>query len=117
MRILFVDNHREFTSVVVSQFLCEHTVEVVPTLASARAAVATSDFDVVLVDYDLDDGKGDALLRWFAANGSTLPAIAVSSHEFGNAALMAAGARVTCSKLDFAKINSVIGDVFRSSAS
>jgi hypothetical protein len=37
----------------------------------------------------------------------------VSSHERGNGALTAAGAQAACSKLEFARISSVIAEVVR----
>ena len=108
MRILFVDNHAELTSVVTAAFLAAHEVSIVPTIAGARAALAANAFDVALVDYDLDDGKGDELVRSLRAAGSTLKLVAVSSHDAGNAALSRAGADAVCGKLAFARIEAVI---------
>lgn len=110
MRILFVDNHPEFTSTVTASFLAAHEVSIVPTIAGAKEAFAAA-FDVVLVDFDLDDGKGDALVRWIRASGSTIPIVAVSARSEGNEALVAAGANATCAKLKFATIQAVIAGV------
>jgi DNA-binding NarL/FixJ family response regulator len=107
MRILFVENHEIFAKTVIRQFFGAHEVVVAPGLAAARALLADSRFDLALVDYDLDDGKGDALLDDLAAAGPAIPAIAVSSHDRGNAALRAAGAMAICAKTDFAKIDEV----------
>jgi hypothetical protein len=63
MKILLVENHREFTSVVIPAFLSEHDVTVVTSCAAAREVLSGGSFDAVLVDYDLDDAKGT---RWFA---------------------------------------------------
>jgi DNA-binding response OmpR family regulator len=57
MKILFVDNHPEFTSTVIECFLHDDVVGVVPTIEAAKERIQASRFDVVLVDYDLDDGK------------------------------------------------------------
>jgi hypothetical protein len=38
-----------------------------------------------------------------------LPIIGVSSHEAGNSALLAAGASAVCSKMEFDRIQQVIG--------
>lgn len=65
MRILFVENHAPFAQVAIAQFLAGHDVIVAPSLAAARAAKGP--FDVVLIDYDLDDGKGDVLVRELVA--------------------------------------------------
>ncbi|MEO8553831.1 MAG: response regulator [Kofleriaceae bacterium] len=111
MRILFVDNHPEFTAMVTAAFLAAHDVTIVPTLVAAKAALAVDAFDVALVDFDLDDGKGDALVRWLRATGRRLPIIAVSARAEGNAALVAAGADATCGKLVFATIGDVLARV------
>jgi len=111
MRILFVDNHREFAAVVTGAFLASH--EVVPTIAAARVALDVSTFDVALVDFDLDDGKGDELVRSLRGAGSKLKIVAVSSHDAGNAALSTAGADAVCGKLAFAKIEAILAEVTR----
>ena len=101
MKILFVENHAVFAAQVSRQFLSAHTLDVVPSLAAARQALETHEYDLLLVDYDLDDGKGDELVR---ACQTLIPGtniIAVSSHDAGNAALVRAGACAVCSKMEF----------------
>ena len=56
MNILYLENHAVFAEQVTRQFLREHRVTVVPSLAAARSALASGSFDLVLSDYDLDDG-------------------------------------------------------------
>ena len=90
------------------RFLSEHRVTVVPSLAAARTALASGSFDLVLSDYDLDDGKGEEFVRECHAAHPRLPIIAASSHETGNAALVAAGASAVCSKMQFDRIQQVI---------
>jgi DNA-binding NarL/FixJ family response regulator len=111
MRVLYVENHALFAANVISQFLAQHAVTVAPTLAEARRVLRTVSFDLLLVDYDLDDGKGDALLKELHASGKAVPAIGVSSHEEGNNALLRAGALSVCSKMHFDRIQSVIDTV------
>ena len=108
VRILFVDNHPEFTATVVATFLGAHDVVVIPTIAAAKIAIRDTRFDLALVDYDLDDGKGDELVRWIRAQ-TELKLIAVSARDHGNELLVAAGADAVCSKLGFAQIEAVIG--------
>lgn len=110
MKILFVDNHAEFTAVVAHAFLATHEVVIVPTVAAARAAAEASTFDVALVDYDLDDGKGDEFVRWIRAVSTQkrLPLIAVSARADGNRALVHAGVDHVCAKADFARIGMVL---------
>jgi DNA-binding NarL/FixJ family response regulator len=81
---------------------------IVPSLASAREALAIRKYDLLLVDYDLDDGKGDELVSFCRREHPELKIIAASSHDPGNAALLKAGASAICGKMDFDKIHSVI---------
>lgn len=108
MKILFVDNHPEFTATVIATFLHAHDVTVVPTVAEAKARFAAAAFDVVLVDYDLDDGKGDAFVRWVRATTAGAKLVAVSARASGNEALVAAGVTAVCAKIEFARIAAVI---------
>lgn len=109
MKILYLENHAVFAQQVTQQFLRAHCVTVVPSLAAARIALEADSFDLVLSDYDLDDGKGDTFVRECRSAHPRLPVIAVSSHEAGNVALVAAGASAVCSKMDFDRIQEVIG--------
>ena len=108
MRILFVENHSRFAEIVRRQFLAEHEVTVVGTLAGARELLAYTRFDVVLLDYYLDDGKGDALLPELLALVPRPRIVSVSSHSFRNETLKRAGADAMCRKTEFAQIASVI---------
>ena len=111
MRVLWVENHAAFVQVAGRQFLAAHDLTVVASVAAARAALASGTFDAVLVDYDLDDGKGVEVVV-AAKELPVRPAvIAVSSHAEGNAALVAAGADATCAKLQFARIADVLETV------
>lgn len=111
MKILFVDNHAEFASTVIECFLREDDVIVSPTIAAAKEHVLASRFDVILVDFDLDDGKGDELVRWLCSNHARARIVAISARDLGNEALMAAGADAVCPKISFAQIQSVLGEV------
>ncbi|SPE54702.1 Acetyltransferase, ribosomal protein N-acetylase (modular protein) [Verrucomicrobia bacterium] len=108
MRILFVENHAIFAKQVCALFLSAHAVEVVASLAAARKAVASENYDVLLVDYDLEDGKGDELVRACRVSHPGLRIIAVSAHVAGNTALLEAGASAVCAKMEFDKIQSVL---------
>jgi CheY-like chemotaxis protein len=117
MRILYVENHAVFATNVIKQFLNRHVVTVIPSLVEARRALETEAFDLLLVDYDLDDGKGDALLQELRLSGKAIPAIGVSSHDEGNSALVRAGAVTVCNKMHFDQIQRVIDTVTGSSQS
>jgi|ERR1041384_1276032 CheY-like chemotaxis protein len=111
MNVLYVENHAVFAANVIRQFLSHHSVTVAPSLAAARQALETGSFDLLLVDYDLDDGKGDELVRELNTTGKAMTVIGVSSHEEGNTALLRAGAVAVCSKMQFDRIQGVIDTV------
>ena len=104
MNILFVENHGVFAATVIRQFLSQHSVTVVASLSAARRTLADAAFDLLLVDYDLDDGKGDELVKELQASGSAVKVVGVSSHDEGNTALLQAGAVTICSKTEFDRI-------------
>jgi CheY-like chemotaxis protein len=117
MNILYVENQMVFAENVKQQFLSRHSVIIVPSLSAARQMLQSgSPFDLVLVDYDLDDGKGDELVRTLRLSGNPPVIIAVSSHDEGNAALTRAGAAAVCSKMEFDKIQAVIDRLTQSSS-
>ena len=88
MKILYVENHTVFAAQVCQQFLATHTVRIVPTLAAARDALGGDNYDLLISDYDLDDGKGDELVRACRVLHPSLKIIAASAHEAGNTALL-----------------------------
>lgn len=108
MKILYVENHAIFVQKVCQQFLSAHEVDVVPNIAGARQALASNQYELLIVDYDLDDGKGDELVTACQVSHPNLKIIAASSHDAGNAALMKAGASAVCGKMEFNEIATVI---------
>lgn len=111
MNILWVENHDRFSRLAVKTFLCKHKVTVVPSLMSARQALAAEIFDLVLLDYDLDDGKGAELVAEVKALPHRPGLIATSSHAFGNQSLRKAGADAVCGKTEFTNIGQVIASL------
>jgi DNA-binding response OmpR family regulator len=111
MYILYVENHAVFAETIKQKFLLQHSVTVVPSLSAAREQLKTNLFDILLVDYDLDDGKGSELVREICASGKSMPIIGVSSHAEGNAALLQMGAAAICSKMEFDKIRGMIEQI------
>ena len=107
-RILYVENHAIFAEQVCRQFLSAHEVKVVSSLAAARKVLVGEKFDLLIADYDLDDGKGDELVRACRVLHPDLKIIAASSHDAGNAALLKAGASAVCGKMEFNGIQAVI---------
>ena len=105
--VLWVENNPKFV-VVVRSFLHPHDLTVVPSLAEARQCLNHKTFDIILLDYDLDDGKGTALLPTLSALASRPLVIATSSHSEGNSKLLADGANRVCSKRDFGQIEQML---------
>jgi len=104
-------NHGVFAATVISQSLSRHSVTVAPCLSTAGLALGNGSFGLLLVDYDLDHGKGDAIVDKLHASGKAVPLIGVSSHAEGNTALLRAGAVAICSKMEFDQIQTVIDAV------
>jgi DNA-binding NtrC family response regulator len=108
VNILYLENHAVFAEQVIRQFLAVHRVTVVPSISAARNALTSGNYDLVLSDYDLDDGKGEVFVRECRLSHPELPVIGVSSHDAGNEALLKAGASAICSKMQFDQIEQVI---------
>src|SRR5262249_30261490 len=113
MKILFVENHEVFARMAIAQFLSAHEVTLDPSLREAERALKAQEFSVILVDYDLDDGKGDALVRALRGAGARVAIVGVSAKEEGNQALRAAGASATCGKLDLHKLPALLEALLR----
>ena len=108
MIILYVEDHEAFVSAVKRQFLSAHTVSVARSISDARSLWSSDQFDAVLVDFDLPDGKGDEFVREIRADNPNLLIVAVSSHAHGNAALIKAGASIVCGKLGMTKLPGIL---------
>jgi DNA-binding response OmpR family regulator len=116
MNILYVENHDVFVSVVRREFLKDHHLIVVPTVAKAIFEFDKSGFDLVLTDYDLDDGKGSEVIEYIRRTDDVIPIIAVSSHSRGNEAMIEVGANAICSKMKFENLNKVISGLINGGA-
>jgi DNA-binding response OmpR family regulator len=110
VKILYVDDHVRFRTGIIRQCLAAHEVTVASTLVEARARLADGTFDVVLLDYDLPDGKGEELLAEMAGSGRAARVIGFSSRDENNARLLAAGAWAAVGKLQFRQL----GDLLKS---
>jgi len=108
VRLLWVENHAVFARMAGQQFLAGHELTVVPSLALARETLAALTFDAVLLDYDLDDGKGASLVAFIRQLPTVPVVVATSAHEDGNRFLLAAGADAACPKGRFAEISVVL---------
>ena len=108
MKILMVENNARFARTVYDLFLSDHDVTIAPTLREATQQLQNTTFDAILVDFDLDDGKGDALIAAIRASTPHQPIVAMSSHDRGNRRLLDAGANAACPKTQFKNITAVL---------
>ena len=112
MRILFIENHLVFAKTVTQAFLADHQVNVVPSMQSALAELESNNlYDLALIDYDLDDCKGDEITLYIKRLYPSIKVIATSSHSKGNNLILNAGANAICGKMNFKKIQSVIDSI------
>src|SRR5687767_4945313 len=82
VRILLVEDERPISGFLLRGLREEgHVVELVEDLASARAALAGGDWDLLLVDRMLPDGDGLQLVRDERRGGSRVPAICLTARD------------------------------------
>lgn len=112
MKILYVENHKYFIEAVCTEFLSNNEVHDAPSVKQAIDAYDSEIYDLVLVDYDLDDGKGSEVISYIRSKDKNLPIIAVSSHDKGNSQMITVGANAVCKKINFRSINDVIDNIF-----
>jgi len=110
LKILYVENDMAFINGVAERFLAGHEVAAAPSLRAARM-ILDRPWDVILVDYDLDDGKGDTLVRELRAAGDATIVIGVSARATGNRNILIAGADAVCAKADIEHISEMIEQI------
>jgi len=113
LKLLLVENHKVFAEIVTKEFLKSHDVRNVPNIKNASCEIEKGNFDIILVDYDLDDGKGSELITEIRKQDRSEVIIAISAHKQGNLMLLQAGADAVCPKIDFKNINKVIEETLK----
>ena len=82
VRILLVEDDEGLGSAVRDQIVADgHLADWVQDLADARACVATTGYDLVLLDMMLPDGRGIDFLRAFRAQGQLVPVIVLTAMD------------------------------------
>lgn len=109
MRLLLLENQAAFAATVSATFLAEHEIVVVGSVLNALDLLRQQAFDAALVDFDLDDTKGDVFVRRVREMGRALPIVAISARADGNQALLSAGADATCAKANFRYVADALG--------
>ncbi len=82
MRLLAVEDEADLSELVKAN-LARHgfAVDLAATLADAEACLNTTAYDVILLDLQLPDGDGLALLKRVRDAGQTTPVIAVTARD------------------------------------
>ena len=111
MKILYIENNQHFYEAVKKEFLSDHDLFNETSADKAISLYDSQEFDLVLVDYDLDDSKGLEVVDHIRDRDKSIPIIAVSSHDLGNRRMLSAGATAQCGKMKFKNINAIIARV------
>src|SRR5262249_35760132 len=111
LRLLYVEDHEVFRAGTIARYLSAHQVTNASTLAETRAVLASEQFDAVLLDYDLPDGKGTEPLDDLRRFGLSGRVVAVSSVDEQNTLRVAAGAFAAVSKMRFSRIVEVLEEL------
>lgn len=82
MRVLLVEDDAILGEAVRDHMaLANHAIDWMRTLEDARAALATTQYSMVLLDLRLPDGSGIDLLKSFRASGNLTPVIILTAHD------------------------------------
>ena len=108
LRILFVDDQPVAAYAAIEPYLRDFWVSLVFSVADATHFLSREAFGLVLVDYDLEDGKGTAVIEAARRSQPGALVIAVSDHELGNRALLRAGADAVCRKDDLGGLRELV---------
>lgn len=82
MRILLIEDDHVLGGAVRDHVAADgHGVDWMRRLDDARAALATTDFDLILLDLNLPDGQGLDLLRGVRQTGASTPMIILTAQD------------------------------------
>lgn len=99
---------------VVRALMAEHAdVHGAPDLATARLLLATSRYDLVILDCALPDGSGLDLITELAAPGQSAPILVFSAYEIGKEAARAVAAALVKSKVSNTELAAKIQELIR----
>lgn len=82
MRILLVEDEEQLAELVRDHLARQaFAVDVVNTLEDAESALATTNFDLMVLDLNLPDGDGLGLLRRLRRGGDNIPVLAATARD------------------------------------
>lgn len=76
IEIYYIEDDKSIAA-IVKEYLEQnsYTISVFPTIALAKCALEQRSPDLVLIDWNMPDGEGDALCRWVRTKRKNLPII------------------------------------------
>lgn len=81
MTILLIEDDAMLAAAIVDGLQSRFPVETVETLADADLAIATTDFDLLILDLNLPDGSGLDLLARLRAAGNFVPILILTARD------------------------------------
>ena len=82
MRVLLVEDSESITDYICICLKSEgYVVDSVGSLAGAKAALAITSFDIVILDLGLPDGDGLDMLKEMRAQGNTVPVLVLTARH------------------------------------
>ncbi|MHB2017031.1 MAG: response regulator [Candidatus Xenobia bacterium] len=92
VRVLYVEDFIPYRERVMARCLAGHQVTLCDNVAEACAAFRRGAYDLVLLDYELPDGKGGDVAHFIRGTGDQVVIVANSSSGSCNQHLLALGA-------------------------
>ncbi|WP_373027933.1 response regulator transcription factor [Sulfitobacter sp.] len=82
MRLLVVEDEADLAQAVCDHLRAAgHAVDIATGVDHALAAIATTEYDLVLLDLGLPDGDGLDVLRWLRGNHKNVPVLIVTARD------------------------------------
>jgi DNA-binding response OmpR family regulator len=78
-KILLLEDDKDFSDIVAACLQANHIVEQCWTVQEARDKISFSDFELLVLDWNLPDGEGLSLLEDLRAAGCSTPALMMTA--------------------------------------
>jgi DNA-binding response OmpR family regulator len=111
MKILFIEDNLEFQEHVIRVFLAEHEVASAYDGGSGIELFENMSFDLIILDYQMDQIHGPEVMQHIRGNFSDIPVIAMSMEDRLNDRLLALGADVALPKRAIENLPGVIREL------
>lgn len=98
MKILFIEDNLEFQHWVINDFLQDHDIVSSIDGSGGIKAFDEESFDLVLLDYQMDEVHGPEVIRYIRNKDGDIPVIAMSMEDRLNEELIVLGATAALAK-------------------